>query len=141
MENAVIVYGSVTGLTERVALSLGDHISSKYDTKIIDAMDFDPSHLDDADLVLLGSSTWGVGDLQIDMVPVHDSIKTMDLSSKRAAVFGVGDSAYKRFCRAVNTLEKTLQSAGAQIVQKGFRCDKCFDDEAQQKLQDWAQKL
>ena len=141
MEKAVIVYGSVTGLTEEIALTLGKEIENKYDTTVINAMDARPQDLQEADIILLGASTWGVGDLQIDIIPLNDSLQNMDLKSKRAAVFGLGDSAYKKFCYAVNTLEKSLKSAGAQLIQKGYRCDKYFDDKARAKLREWAAEL
>ena len=141
MEKAVIVYGSVTGLAEEIACTLNKVIEDKYDTKVIDAMDAGPQDLQEADIILLGSSTWGVGDLEVDMVPLNDSLQDMDLKSKRAAVFGLGDSAYKKFCYAVITLEKSLKSAGAQLIQKGYRCDKYFDDEAKSKLKEWATAL
>ena len=141
MEKAVVVYGSVTGLTEEIAFTLSKEIENKYDTTVFAAMDVGPQDLQEADIILLGSSTWGVGDLQIDMVPFNDSLQGMDLKSKRAAVFGLGDSAYKKFCSAVITLEKSLKSAGAQLIQKGYRCDKYFDDEARAKLKEWAAEL
>ena len=62
----------------------------------------------------------------------------MDLGSKRAAVFGKGDSEYKKFCHAVVTLEKALKQAGATLVQKGYRCDKHFDTAARGRLKAWA---
>lgn len=141
MEKAVIVYGSVTGLTEEIAFTLGKEIGKKYDTTVINALDARPQDLQEADIILLGSSTWGVGELQMDMIPLNDSLQDMDLKSKRAAVFGLGDSAYKKFCSAVNTLEKSLKSAGAQLIQKGYRCDKYFDDTARAKLKEWAAEL
>ena len=141
MEKVVIIYGSVTGLTEEIAFTLSKEIENKYDTTVINAIDVSPQDLQKADIILLGSSTWGVGDLQIDMVPLNDSLQHMDLKSKKVAVFGLGDSAYKKYCSAVVTLEKSLKSAGAQLIQKGYRCDKYFDDRARIKLKEWAAEL
>jgi len=141
MEKAVIVYGSVTGLNEEIAHTLAKEIENKYEVRLIDALDAMPQDLENADVLLLGSSTWGVGQLQMDMIPVNDFLQNMNPKSKRAAAFGVGDSAYKKYCYAVIILEKSLKSAGAQIIQKGYRCDKYFDDEARAKLKEWAAKL
>ena len=45
----------------------------------------------DADLVVLDSSTWGVGDLQDDWMAKLDEVKGY-LGGKKVAVFGLGDS-------------------------------------------------
>jgi flavodoxin I len=141
MEKAAIVYGSVTGFTEEVAYALAHEIEDKYDVSIIDAIEFEQNDLKSAHMILLGSSTWGVGQIQMDMLPVNEAVKRMDLKGKKAAVFGTGDSSYKKFAQAVITLEKTLKSAGAEIIQKGYRCDKLWNDEAKSKLKEWASKL
>ncbi|MCF8110025.1 MAG: flavodoxin family protein [Desulfobacteraceae bacterium] len=141
MERAVIIYGSVTGATEEIAYALADEINDRYKTRIVNALDATPETMTRADLIILGASTWGVGNLQMDMIPVYEYISGMDLSSKRAAVFGKGDSEYKKFCYAVIMLEKVIKKAGAQLVQKGFRCDKHFDEAAMHGLKQWASCL
>ena len=141
MEKACIIYGSITGTTEKLALMLADAIRDRYDVTVRNALDAVPEDVETADLILLGSSTWGVGDLQMDMIPVNDFIRTMDLRTKRAAVFGKGDSEYKRFCAAVITLERSLKAAGARLIQKGYRCDKHLDGLAQERLRKWASGL
>ena len=45
------------------------------------------------DLLLLGSSTWGCGELQDDWYDFLDALKRKALSGKRVALFGCGDSA------------------------------------------------
>jgi len=141
MDRAVIVYGSVTGLTEEIAYALAGEIKHRYDVRTVNALDVKPQDINRADLILLGSSTWGVGELQMDMIPVYEHVQQMDLGSKRGAVFGKGDSEYKKFCYAVVTLEKALKEAGAALVQKGYRCDKHFDASAKRRLKEWASHL
>jgi flavodoxin I len=108
---------------------------------LVNALEAVHEDIKDTELILLGSSTWGVGQLQMDMIPVNDFVQNMDLKSKRAAAFGVGDSEFKKYAYAVTILEKSLKSAGAQLVQKGYRCDKFFDDAARAALKEWAAKL
>jgi flavodoxin I len=141
MDKAVIIYGSVTGLTEEIAHMLATEIENKYEVSLINALEAVPEDVKDADLILLGSSTWGVGQLQMDMIPVNDFIQKMNLKLKRAAAFGVGDSEFKKYAYAITILEKSLKSAGAQLIQKGYRCDKYFDDAARAALTEWAAKL
>ncbi len=141
MKKAAIIYGSITGATEEIATTLAGEIKDRYEVRTVNGLDATPEDIHNADLILLGSSTWGVGDLQMDMIPVYEHVQQMDLGSKRAAVFGKGDSEYKKFCHAVVTLEKALKQAGATLVQKGYRCDKHFDASARGRLKEWASHL
>ena len=91
MEHKIgIFYGSSTGTTqslaEQIALKTG---VSKADTH--DVADAAPDTIDGYDCLLLGSSTWGDGDLQDDWYGFLDKIKTRDLSGKTVALFGCGD--------------------------------------------------
>ena len=106
MEHKIgIFYGSSTGTTqslaEQIALKTG---VSKADTH--DVADAAPDTIDGYDCLLLGSSTWGDGDLQDDWYGFLDKIKTRDLSGKTVALFGCGDSeSYPdTFCNALGTI-------------------------------------
>ena len=44
-----------------------------------------------ADLVVLGTSTWGVGDLQDDWAAQLSKLQAADLSGRKVALFGEGD--------------------------------------------------
>lgn len=141
MEKAAIIYGSVTGATEQIAYSLAGELEGRYEVEVIDAMEFIPESIENADLIILGCSTWGEGELQMDMLPVKSYLQQADLTPKKAAVFGLGDSAYKRYCYAVTILEKLLVSSGAKLLKKGYRCDKYFDLVAKSALKEWAKDL
>ena len=65
MKNITIVYGSTTGSTQAAA----DMISAALKTKgaqvdVHDVSKIDVNVVDGSDLVLLGASTWGEGDIQ-----------------------------------------------------------------------------
>ena len=61
MEKVHVVYGSTTGTTETIALRL----ANDFGTRAINIAGADVSAFD-AEVLLLGSSTWGCGDLQDD---------------------------------------------------------------------------
>lgn len=118
MEHKIgIFYGSSTGTTqslaEQIALKTG---VSKADTH--DVADAAPNTIDGYDCLLLGSSTWGDGDLQDDWYGFLDKIKTRDLSGKTVALFGCGDSeSYPdTFCNALGTIYEKLQPTGCRFV-------------------------
>ncbi len=72
----------------------------------------------DYDLLLLGSSTWGAGDLQDDWYSFVDQLKNKDLTGKRVALFGCGDSASypDTFCDALSVLYDDLAGTGCAFV-------------------------
>ena len=105
MEHKIgIFYGSSTGTTqslaEQIALKTG---VSKADTH--DVADAAPNTIDGYDCLLLGSSTWGDGDLQDDWYGFLDKIKTRDLSGKTDT-----------FCNALGTIYEELQPTGCRFV-------------------------
>ncbi|QHI68305.1 flavodoxin domain-containing protein [Tichowtungia aerotolerans] len=84
----IIVYGSTTGTAEAVALDLAGAFS---EVAVISAGEVAENDLMGVDLLILGASTWGTGDLQDDMDALLDQFSSWDVNVKTAAVFGVGD--------------------------------------------------
>lgn len=112
-----IFYGSTTGSTESVAQDIAQTLG-------VDSADIHNVGETDAnealayDLLLLGSSTWGCGDLQDDWYDFLDALKGLDLSGKKVALFGCGDSdSYSdTFCGAIGQLYDGLQETGCTFV-------------------------
>ncbi len=99
-----------------------------------------PSDLTDYDLILMGCSTWGEGELQDDFIPFEEGMKGIDLTGKHAACFGPGDSSFTLFCEAVDILENRLESCGAKII---VECLKIDGDVASQldEAGKWAERV
>ena len=70
------------------------------------------------DVLILGSSTWGAGDLQDDWYGVIDKLSAMDLSGKKVALFGTGDSSSysDTFCDAIGQIAEAAEKARAQLI-------------------------
>ncbi len=84
----IIVYGSTTGTTENV----GGIIAKGFEnSKLVDVDNLDFNTLADYDLIILGTSTWGIGDLQDDWESNLYKLSDIDLSGKHVALFGTGD--------------------------------------------------
>ena len=113
MEKIGIFYGSTTGITESVAYRLAELMHVKKED-IHDVARSKPSEIGQYDLLLLGSSTWGSGDLQDDWYDFLDGIETLDLKDKTIALFGCGDQSMSdTFCNAIGTIYHRLQKTGA----------------------------
>ena len=117
MNKIGVFYGSTTGTTE----DLARRIAEKLDVPSADV--FDVSKLTEAlvneyDVLVLGSSTWGAGELQDDWYDGVKVLKKCDLSHKSVALFGCGDSdSYSdTFCDAIGTIYSDLRNTGCKFI-------------------------
>lgn len=117
MRKIGIYFGSSTDTTadiaNRIAAKLGVGNECVYNVA-----DADPSTVSGYDLLLLGSSTWGAGDLQDDWEGFLPKLKGQNLSGKEIALFGCGDSCSfgDTFCDALATIKEDLSGTGAKFV-------------------------
>lgn len=112
MDKVHVIFGSTTGMTETVAAKIAAEFGvSPININAADASAFD------AELLVLGSSTWGVGDLQDDWAARLDAVKA-NFAGKKVAVFGLGDSVgfADSFCVAAETIANAAKDAGATLV-------------------------
>lgn len=117
MKKIGIYYGSTTGSTQGVAEKIGVKLNVA-ETDIKDIAKFSSDEFQNYDVLILGTSTWGEGDLQDDWYDALDEIKNMDLSSKQVALFGCGDglSYPDSFCGAMGTLHDSLGGTGCTFI-------------------------
>ncbi len=81
-----IFYGSTTGNTEAVANQIATRISG---SQIHSAEKLTRAELESCDLIILGASTWGLGDLQDDWFDNIESLRSAKLHGKKVALFGL----------------------------------------------------
>ena len=112
MSKTIVVYGSTTGTCESIAQTLGDQLGAE----VINVSDLTANQLAEADNIVLGTSTWGAGELQDDWYDGVNVVKSANLSGKRVALFGCGDSASysDTFCGGMKELYDAAVAAGAQ---------------------------
>ena len=120
-----VVYGSSTGTCEAIAEKIGTKIGAE----VVNVQDLNDDVLA-ADNILLGTSTWGAGELQDDWYDGLDVIKGADLSGKTVAIFGCGDSASygDTFCGAMKELYDAAKAAGANVIGEVSTEGYTFDD-------------
>ena len=92
MKSIAIFYGSTTGVTEDIANRIASAIGLSSD-KIYGAAELSSELISQNDVLIMGSSTWGCGDLQDDWYDALEVLKKSDLKGKKIALFGVGDSS------------------------------------------------
>lgn len=114
MSSIGVFYGSTTGNTESAAEAIAQALGAECFSIDSDAL----GKMADFDVLVLGSSTWGVGDLQDDWDAVADSLSGVSLSGKKVAFFGLGDQeGYSdTFVDAMGLLKEKLASTGASFI-------------------------
>jgi len=124
MAKILIAYASMSGNTEEIAELIKSNLEPfGYDIDIEEIEHLDIQKLVEYDGILLGVYTWGNGDLPYEVEDFYDEIENVDLTGKKAAIFGSGDRSYPEFCAAVDLLEEKLELSGAEIVQKGLKIE------------------
>ena len=141
MGKALIVYGSTTGNTESTAEIINDVLEEKgWDTVLKNVDETSVEELTwDYDLVLLGSSTWGDEDIEIqeDFAEFYEKMDSVSLNGKRAAIFGCGDSSYTHFCGAVDVIGDKVEKMGGTLVCDSLKIDGDPED-MDGEIEDWA---
>ena len=116
MSKIGIFYGSSTGSTSEVAQRLAKALGAE--ANVFDVASADAADVAGFDVLLLGSSTWGLGDLQDDWEDFLPKLAEQDLSGKKVALFGCGDadSYPDSFCEAIYKIYEGLASSGCPFI-------------------------
>jgi flavodoxin I len=126
MKKTIVVYGSSTGTCEAIA----EKIAQKLGCEVIDVQNLTADVVNDNQNLILGTSTWGAGELQDDW---YDGLKVLqgaDLSGKTIALFGCGDcSTYSdTFVGGIGELYNGIKASGAHFVGAVDTDGYIFDD-------------
>lgn len=126
MKKTVVIYGSSTGTCQSIA----ENIASKLGVEAVDVANLNADVIAENDNLLLGTSTWGSGELQDDWFDGLNTLKEAGLSGKTVAVFGCGDaeSYSDTFCGAMAEVYNTAKDAGATLVGEVSTDGYTFDD-------------
>ncbi len=125
-----IFYGSNGGATEGVAHMIKDKLGVEAD--LIDVANVEMDDFDKYTEIILGTSTWGEGDLQDDWDDIFDDFSNIDFSGKTVAFFGNGDQeGYPdNFLDGMGTLYKQAVENGASVVGNNWSKDGYEFDES-----------
>ena len=117
MNKTCIIFGSSTGTCEELASRIAGKLGVD-SSDVLEAASISPEQLDGYQNLVLGTSTWGAGELQDDWYDGVAVIKKTNLSGKTVAIFGCGDSeSYSdTFCGGMAELYQAVKDKGANIV-------------------------
>ena len=128
MSKTLVVYGSSTGTCEGIANTIAEKLSAE----VVNVANLTKEQAEAADNLILGTSTWGAGDMQDDWYDGLDTLKGCDLAGKKIALFGCGDSASysDTFCGGMREIYDGLQDKGATFIGAVSTDGYTFDDSA-----------
>ena len=117
MKSIGIFYGSSTGTTSDLAQKIASALGVD-SANVMDVANADAAAAAKYDVLLLGSSTWGLGDLQDVWESFLPKLKGENLSGKKVGLFGCGDaSSYSdTFCAALGTIKAELANTGCTFI-------------------------
>ena len=121
MSKVGIFYASAGGNTKLIADALKVAYDVEDDDCILMEDDFDSvEQFEDYDVLFLGSSTWGQGDVHFSWVDPLFEITSQKISfeGKTIALFGAGDAKThgEHFCSALGKFYQIFSKTGAKIV-------------------------
>ena len=126
MKKTVVVYGSSTGTCEAIAEKIGARLGAE----VMNVQDLTQTVVEASDNLVLGTSTWGAGELQDDWYDGLNVLKGANLQGKTIALFGCGDSqSYSdTFVGGIGELYDGLKASGAIFVGSVPTDGYTFDD-------------
>lgn len=126
MKSTIVIYGSSTGTCQGIA----ETIAGKLGVETVDVANLDDATVANHDNLILGTSTWGAGEMQDDWYDGVKVLKGAGLSGKTVALFGCGDSeSYPdTFCGGMKELYDAAVEADATVLEGVSTDGYTFDD-------------
>ncbi len=116
MDKIGLFYGTYTGVTSMVAKKIADELGAQYVN--LHNICSDGDRMQDYSKLIIGTSTWSIGELQEDWDAFMPKLQSMDFTGKTVALFGTGDQiGYPdTFLDGMGMLYETFQYRGATFV-------------------------
>lgn len=115
MKPIAIIYGSSGDNTKSVAEKIASKIP---ESTLFDVSKLKISELESFDNFILGTSTWGIGDLQDDWEGFLPEFRKSNLEGKTIALFALGDSSSysDSFVDGMGIIYEAIQDKGCVII-------------------------
>ena len=126
MNATVVIFGSTTGTCETIA----KNIAEKIGCEAINVQDITAETIEENKNLILGTSTWGAGELQDDWYDGLPVLQNADLNGKNIALFGCGDceSYSDTFIGGIAELYNGIKDSGANFIGSVSTDGYTFDD-------------
>ncbi|KRC67028.1 nitric oxide synthase [Aeromicrobium sp. Root236] len=144
MTEVNVLFGTESGNAEMVADEIAEVMTTAgLGAVVTELTDVDIPDLGSGDVVVLISSTYGEGGLSASAEPFYEALADdrPALDGLRFAAFGLGDSSYENYNRAIDTLSALLVELGAEQIGMTGRHDATSGTSPVDVAVDWANEL
>lgn len=108
-KKVAIIYSSITGNTKELIITLHNLLLEyPFQVHIYQVDEFRISKLSQFDAVIIGTYTWGNGEIPDEMISIYHAFEKNDFSRMVTGVAGTGDRFYPSFCGAVDKFRDML---------------------------------
>jgi flavodoxin, long chain len=128
MKQLAIIYGSSTDNTLNAATKIAEGLK-ELSPELLDVRKIKPQELTEYRYLILGTSTWNIGDLQDDWGIFLPKLRELELSNTTIFLFGLGDSGSypDTFVDGMGELYEFFTSKGCRVLgavdTKGYNFD------------------
>ena len=123
----LLIVGSEMGNAEMVGDLVKDELEERgHEVEMVTSGDVDELGLTDRELVLIVTSTTGLGDVPQNIEPLYDELveQRPDLSGVRYGLVGMGDRNYKdTYCGGPKRMDAIFRELGATHVGEALLLD------------------
>lgn len=143
----ILIYGTLSGSTMTATELVGESLRSAGNEVTCVSVDLTKKeYIASHDVLVIASPSWE--DRGLDGQPLPEirafieSLTPSDLSGKKVALLGLGDTAYPHFCGAIDVLETLLKKIDVTPIIESLRIDKFYSlPENENKIRAWAHTL
>lgn len=116
--NVGIYFGTETGNTQEVAEAIQEQLQGCNVTACKDIAEVPVAALLQHEVLLLGVSTWNIGDIQYNWEEKRDQIQSQNYSGIKVGIFGLGDAAGypDTFVDGMGILWDCMKESGPELV-------------------------
>ena len=103
------VYTSKTGNTEELVFYIRDlFLENNITVDLFRVEDFPIQDLTSFDAIIIGTYTWGDGEIPVEMTALYRTFESEDVGHIVTGAVGTGDSFYPQFCGAIDAFRDML---------------------------------
>ena len=104
-----IVYSSKTGNTKELTQRICQlFLKKNVRVSLFRIEQFPVQNLSKFAAVVVGTYTWGNGEIPQEMIELYRAFETQDVKKVMTGIIGTGDSGYPKFCGAVDEFRDML---------------------------------
>jgi flavodoxin I len=143
----LLVYGTLSGSTMSASeVAAATLRTANHTVDMFSADEVTREKVAEYDALIVSSPSWE--DRGKDGQPLPEvrafmeSLTAEDLSGKKVALIGLGDTSYPHYCGAVDVMEEILNKLSVTLVVPSLKIDRYYSLAAnEQAVKDWATSL